>query len=379
MPTETTPKKTAAKKAPAKKAAAKKAPAKKAAAVVVPAPAVPAEVVTLAPLRIMQLGNFVPPHSTENHLYRALVGNGHDVARVQETSEQAWLEIGLVDRWPIPVDQVDLIIWTKTDTPETLGRRAWEDMQSLLEIGRMYNIPIVAYHLDLWWGLKREHQVHRETIHPFFECPLVITADGGHDELWAAQGINHVWFPPGVSRAECELGSPDPELSSPLAFVGSWDGGYHQEHEHRMELVRWLRRNFRRDCAFWPRPGEAAIRGDALRDLYASVDIVIGDSCFAGTLPNYWSDRIPETLGRGGFLLHPNVPGLNGHFHLDEDLVTWQAGEWDQLGSAIEVYLGKPERRKEIAASGRAAVLEDHTYETRMLQLHRLLVERGML
>lgn len=37
------------------------------------------------------------------------------------------------------------------------------------------------------------------------------------------------------------------EFHSKLAFVGSWQGHYHKEHQHRFELVEWLRKNFKRD------------------------------------------------------------------------------------------------------------------------------------
>ena len=35
--------------------------------------------------------------------------------------------------------------------------------------------PIVAFHLDRWWDLNREHQIVDE---PYFRCSLVVTADG---------------------------------------------------------------------------------------------------------------------------------------------------------------------------------------------------------
>ena len=140
-----------------------------------------------------------------------------------------------------------------------------------------------------------------------------------------------------MSAPEAVTGFPLDRYRSTIAFVGSHDGGYHQEHQHRHELVGWLRTNYRNDCRFFPEPGQHAVRGQDLQDLCASVDVVIGDSCFAGTgLPNYWSDRIPETLGRGGLLVHPYVPGLEDHFNLirfDDpstfaggNLVVWDAG-----------------------------------------------------
>lgn len=275
----------------------------------------------------------------------------------------------------------DFVLWTRTgwdwDVVYPGGHgKAIGDQRQMLRRARAIGVPVVGYHLDIWFGLNREHQVVEE---PFFESTVVITADGGHPDEWKMHGVNHVWMPPGVSAPECELGMFRDEYRSKLAFVGSWQGGYHKEHQHRFQVVEWLQANFRRDCEFWPKPGQHAVRGAALRDLYASVDVVVGDSCFAGSgLPNYWSDRIPETLGRGGYLLHPNVPGLRDEFP-EQYLTTWDAGDWDALGAEIDWALTHPDERREKAAAAREFTLINHTYEVRMSQVVDLLETEGLL
>lgn len=254
--------------------------------------------------------------------------------------------------------------------------QAHADQRAMLRQADAAIVPVVGYHLDVWWGLKRQHQIYTE---PFFESTLMVTADGGHDDLWKEAGIDHVWFPPGVSTLECTLGRYKSAMASRLAFVGSWRG-YHPESAHRYELVGWLHKNYPDDCVFWPKLGEPALRGQPLRDLYRSVKVVVGDSCFSGTgLANYWSDRIPETLGRGGVLLHPDTPGLDQHFTSGIDLQTWPAGDWDQLGRLIDETLNSPILTDEIRHYGRATVLKHHTYELRIRQLVELLEERNLL
>ena len=312
----------------------------------------------------------MPPHSTENHVARAFRTQVGLVEEVQESDPTCWAKMadGLREG-----ARPDFILWTRTNW----GRDDQVEQMKFLLAAQRANVPVVGYHLDIWWGLQRQYEVYRE---PFFTVDLLVTADGGHDDLWASNGVNHVWFPPAVSAPEAVTGFPLDHYRSRLAFVGSHDGHYHQEHQHRHELIGWLRTNFRNDCRFFPEPGQPAVRGLDLQDLYASVDVVIGDSCFAGTgLANYWSDRIPETLGRGGFLLHPEVPGLEGHFTNAVHLATWEAGDWDRLGSLIEASLASPEARRVIRGEGRAHVLANHTYEIRMQQLMDLLVERGMI
>lgn len=343
-------------------------------------------------LKVFYVGNFGPPHSSENHILAALVDTGHFVVPIQESLVDHWRQLAHGD-WTCFGGKPDLILWTRTGWPWGTGgqfglneREPLADQVRMMQIARDRGIPVVGYHLDIWWGLQRQTQVDTE---PFFQCDLLITADGGHDDLWAEHAVNHVWFPPAVSAREADFGTPREEMRSKLAFVGSWQGGYHEEHQHRYELVSFLKKNYRGICEFWPKRGEHAVRGRALRDLYASVDIATGDSCFAGSgLARYVSDRLPETTGRGGLLLHPDIEGItdgsewrtgSSVWRADEHLLTWEAGNWDQLGARIEWALSHPDERRVIAEAGQRFTSEHHTYDTRMDQLVDLLLERGML
>lgn len=336
-------------------------------------------------MRVLQIGNFKPPHSTENHLKRALENNGHEVSAVQEDDFRIWEALALDPSlaWDV---KPDFILWTRTGWDYTHALHgayrspieAFSFQLMFLNRALKQGIPTVAYHLDLFFGLNPSRVAVLDE--PFFSCNLVCTADGGHQDEFEAKGINHVWFPPAVSRDECEPGMFRDEFHSPIAFVGSWQGGYHRESKHRHELVAWLQEHYARDCAFWPKPGHPAIRGSDLRDLYASVDVVIGDSCFAGGVPDYWSDRIPETIGRGGFLLHPWVPGLSDQFPHPGLPWTWGAGDWGELKSLIDSALAlNPAARRGLAAQGRLHVLQTATYEVRMAQLVKDLQMLGRL
>lgn len=340
-------------------------------------------------MRVLQIGNFQPgvtdPWSTETHLKRALEYNGHEVEAAQEDLDGLWSRLANQE-W---ADSWDFVLWTRTGwdyTSPEHGRYESQAEALLLQyrfLSRMkkLGVPVVAYHLDLFFGLNPARVAVLDE--PFGQCDLVVTADGGHQAEFEAKGINHLWFPPAVSLAECEPGMFRDEFHSPIAFVGNWTGDYHRESAHRHELVQWLQTNYARDCAFWPPRGHTRqIRGADLRDLYASVDVVVGDSCFAGQIPNYWSDRIPETLGRGGFLIHPDVPGLEKQFTIDSgnvDLTVWEAGDWEELGMQIENSLSHPDARREIARHGRQTVIEKHTYERRMEELVYLLIDRELL
>lgn len=323
-------------------------------------------------VKVAYVGNFVPEHSTENHVRQAWENQGHTVVRIQEGDEQGYA--GLM----LGMTRVDLILWTRThDLAAKWGHRRQLEM---LQQAKSLGIPTVGFHLDRWWGLDREAAVWEE---PFFRCSTVITADGGHQSQFERVGVNHVWLPPAVSLGETALGEPQERFKSDLAFVGSWRPGYHAEWTHRPELVAFLQREYKGRIVFWPRPNEPGIRGKDLRDLYASVKVVIGDSCLVGGATHYWSDRIPETLGRGGFLIHPYVEGIEDHFKIcgphspprytGEHLWTWRVGDWKQLKGEIDAALNSPPDIQRIREAGREHVIANHTYDVRINQILEII------
>ncbi len=327
-------------------------------------------------MKVLQIGNFGPDHSTENELRKALGAIGVEVVPVQENEPGLWTD-------PVAVlseHHPHWVLWTRTgwDWKATCGwshEEAVERQHGFLAACRAFGIPTVGYHLDRWWGLDRQGQVH---VEPFFRVDLLVTADGGHDEEWRAAGVNHHWMPPGVSEFECGGARYNAKLASPIAFVGSWRPGYHPEWQHRPQLVDWLRSNYGRMVRFWGGPGRA-VRGAALRSLYASVAVVVGDSCLVGSSGRYFSDRIPETLGRGGFLIHPQVEGLEEHWQSGVHLQTWPIGDWGELRQLVDSYLADSDGRRGIAHAGRLHTVEHHTYTVRMRQLLALMATEGMV
>lgn len=323
---------------------------------------------------VLQIGNFGPEHSTENHLRQALQTNGHDVIQIQENDLGAW-EHGHM--WSFGYDA---LLWTRTGWDwESLGidpamQHARQAL--LLERCEQMGIPTIGYHLDRWWGLGREQEV---IIEPFFRCSTVITADGGHDKEWADAGVNHLWLPPAVSEFECAPGVYDDAYFSEVAFIGSWMPGYHAEWQHRPQLIEHLRSWYGPRVRFWPPEGQPAVRGRPLRDLYASTLVNIGDSCLVpnadgSPVERYWSDRVPETIGRGGLLIHPKVEGLDEAFEPGEDgLLMWHLGDWDGLRGLIQFALDRPDIAAKMREQGRARVLRDHTYTVRIRQVWDLL------
>lgn len=321
------------------------------------------------------LGNFEPPYSTENEYLHAFRTAGHTVHPVQEGDSKALVNLLEDIRRG---QEFDFVLWTRTKSlADKIGDAGqWE----LAHTCRRASIPLVGVHLDVWIGLQREHQIVSD---PYFKaCDLLCTADGGHQDQWKAYGVNHRWLLPAIGERWIGQGDPQDKYRTPIAFVGSWQGSYHREAMHRHELVNWLQRTYGDLVGFWPKSGQSAIRGRELNDLYASVDVVVGDSCRVDDAGYYCSDRVPETLGRGGLLLHPWTVGINAEqgdpFYVGE--MGWKAGDWKGLKAKIETVLALDPAVRDF---GRLMCVEyisgQHTYTHRTAELITLMKQERLL
>lgn len=289
-----------------------------------------------------------PSHSTENHVKTALRNLGHEVQPVLERG----LDWGTV---PGLAAGADLFLWTRTAGFDPADLNTQRDALETLQI------PTVGFHLDRWVGLGRESDVLRS---PFFTVDWLFTADGGHDDFWKKNNINHIWSPPGILSDEAQrVGRVRPDYESPVGFVGNLRRYGHPEWApYRQTLYRFLARRYGSKFKLW----EGGIRGQDLADLYASVKVLIGDSCLAGLSRLYHSDRVPESLGRGGFLIHPETEGLA---ELYPGMPLYPVGDFDRLGELVDYYLENDEERQTIAEANRAWVLKTATYEIRMTRI----------
>lgn len=336
------------------------------------------------PLRIAYLGNFSQPHCTEVHVALSLQEQGHEVIRLQEGTTT----IGAVNEatWG-----ADLFLWTRTeDLARFIGGR---DMQEWLDEKRRLGLPTASYHLDLYAGLKRGAGLETD---PFWRTEYVFTPDGGSPEFFRRHGVNHFYLRPGVYGAECVQGTPRPHFAADVIFVGSGsaraDLGYHPEWQYRGELLRHLLRTFGRRFVKHGGPpengGRGFIRNAELNDLYASAKVVVGDTLCLGpedateprfTHARYWSDRVYETVGRGGFLIHPWIEGLDDEFRDGEHLVFYRYGDLDGLTRLIEHWTApeRDEERRRIAAAGQAMVRERCSYVARTREMLDVLAEHS--
>lgn len=311
-------------------------------------------------LTVAYRGNFQPtlpegviPWSTEHHVAASLEELGHQVVRIQEDRD-SWVDTLAM------ADGADLFLWT-----QTYGyAHKWDqgDARTALDVLNA-RMPTAGLHLDLWWELEREHQIYEE---PYFrQLGWLFTADGDHDNSWAAAGVHHQWSPPAVYGAECTPGTPRPQYQADVAFVGSWRGGYHDAWwPHRKAMLDTLQRHYRGRLRLWPR--QQAIRGQELNDLYASTKVVVGDSCFADRADRYFSDRPFECVGRGGFLVMPWIRGLADMLADGEHCRYFPPGDFMEMRRLIEHYLRHDDERERIRRAGQDHVRQNHTYARRV-------------
>ena len=91
--------------------------------------------------------------------------------------------------------------------------------------------------------------------------------------------------------------------------------------------------------------------------------------------PGYWSNRIYESIGRGGLTIHPYVPGLEEEFEEGEECIFFNRWNFEDLFSKIDYYLDKAngEERETIIEKGMERVRKDHTLLNRCNQIMDIL------
>lgn len=322
-------------------------------------------------MKLVYVGNFEPSASTENHVSYALAELGHDVWELQESKATvAQIREACAD--------ADLLLYTRTEGLTPSSRREWLDLLETLPI------PSASYHLDLYAGLRRGAGLRDD---PFWRTRYVFSADGGSPEFFKAHGINHFWLPPGVHGPECYMAQPSPEMATDILFVGSGGhrAGYHPEWPWRDKMIRFLADTYGPRFSKHGHPpmgsvGTQHVRGHKLNVAYASAKIVVGDSLSLGpetekgpifSHARYWSDRVPETIGRGGFLLMPDIPGLAEHV----PLARFKPGDLADLKAQIDYWLAPANEafREGLRVQLHSAVKANHTYANRMAEMLRVI------
>lgn len=309
--------------------------------------------------RVAYIGNFEPVYSTENDVRKAFEHLGHEVIQLQENK----FDINRLGQF-----DYDLLLITGT----------WDDAKPLDSMITHFmhcaarGIPTATLHLDTFWGKSRGGR--QWWLHPMFHTAYIFTADGDYQEQWKTFGKNHIWLPPAVRHDAAHFGKYRPEYDCDVAFVGSNGVGYHEDvWSYRKELVDALRDMCKRNGWSFKNPGgddPKVDRGEDMNDFYASAKVTVGDSlCLKKEESHYWSDRVPEATGRGGFLIMPKIRALERLYPVQPDgLKFYEWNNFKDLEEEIGVWLSPSfsdiwRRQKRYT---QAITARDHTYVNRV-------------
>ena len=105
--------------------------------------------------QIAFLGNFNVDYSSESHHAKTLEKLGHTVIRLQEGQAKSE-EIFEVAK------KSDLFVWVHTHGWKTAGRIP---MNKILIKLKNLGVPTITYHLDLWFGLKRQNDLRNDSFY----------------------------------------------------------------------------------------------------------------------------------------------------------------------------------------------------------------------
>lgn len=302
--------------------------------------------------RILILGNKRSDHCSEVHYWKTFLKMGHEVIFLQE-SEVSGVDI-------IRNSNVDCFFWIHTHGWATHG------IEGALQFLKERGVVTFGYHLDLYMGLKRESQLHEYVtkLDHFFTVDKLMV-----DWLNENSNTKGHYLPPGVFEDECYIGKADyVKYPHEIIFTGSLN--YHEEYPYRKKLINWLKETYGLSFGHYGGGGLPGLRGDELNNLYASAKIVIGDTlCKDFVYPYYFSDRLCEVPGRGGFMIFPYIRGLELMYDIGREIVSYKFGDFQQLRDLISLYLSDDKQREEIRLAGHRRAKASHTYTQRLQSL----------
>jgi hypothetical protein len=267
-------------------------------------------------MKITLIGKFKKLHD-EEYLARTFETLGHEVQRIPENTDLQHAAGQIIEFRP------KFVLYCKLNSQGNV-RQFLADMKS-------FKILTVCWVFDLYWGYAREFRLNG----PSFEADYVFSTDGGHQKEFEELGINHYLLRQGIYDPECLLYAPERPYG--VGFVGSINPIYPK----RQELLQRLHESYP-GFKWVGRLDTNEMRGLQLNEFYRYVKVLIGDTVYS---PNFWSNRVVETLGRGGFLIHQDVEGIKEEYPY---LVTYEKDNYADLKAKIEYYLEHEDERRDL-------------------------------
>lgn len=282
-------------------------------------------------MKIIYLGNFENPFSdtTEKHIKYALEEEGHEVITIDENDFST--------EKILSIESPDLFLFHKGGFPDRV------DLPDLVELLNRLACKKAYWYFD---KVYQDRVVWAESITPFVDYAVLT------DESWVRTRNyknTHI-LRQGISTQDNELGKKADTVNE-IVFTGSIYG-------ERALFVKALKE------LYGPR---FRVVNDAfgrrLYDLAASTKVFVAPKYPQDNF--YWSNRIYQILGSGGFLIHPKLDGLADEGFIDgENIVLYRNGR--ELREKIDYYLEHDDEREKIRKAGHKHVTENYTYSKRV-------------
>lgn len=297
-------------------------------------------------MRCLYIGDFTREYSSENYITYALEQNGVEVIKLQENKVN---HISVVES-ELERNPIDFVLFCKN----RVGINGFDLMNYL----KSKKIKTVTWVFDLYFDLPPERSL-RTVFDSNFKADIVFSTDGGHDEQMKEKGYNHKLLRQGIHEPQAHYGKKT-EGHPEIVFIGS------VVYADRRRLVNFLKQTYGDNFKHYGIGGGKEIRGEDLNNVLASCKIVVGDSVPS---KNYWSNRLYEITGRGGFIIHPRVEGLEKEFEYYKEIIPYAWGNLAQLKEIIDYYLTHDKEREKIRRAGHERTKKNYTYTLRVKEL----------
>lgn len=276
-------------------------------------------------MNIIYIGSFTE-HTTEYYIKDALVRLGNNV--ITFNLNQRFSEFVEIVR----AKPIDLVLFAKPSKINCI--------KAIVDECRRRDIKTVSWMFDLYFDLPKGFT--RKPGDMLVGQDLLITTTP--TTYWDDK-IKHEVVRQGIYDKENFMIYP--EYNKDIRFVGSMYGDY------RPKLKEFLS-----DYDFEWVGQDGEYRGIELNKLLARTRIIVGDSV---PYPKYWSNRVYEIIGRGGFLIMPEIDELKTEV---PSIVTYKYGNFADLKSKLDYYLKHDEEREQIKRQCFEEI-KKHTYLTR--------------
>lgn len=288
---------------------------------------------TKAQIKIFYIGNFSKSYDTEVYIAHGFRELGVDIKCWEENLNLS-LEM-LLER--IENFNPDFVLLSK-------NRRY--GLELIRKLRGKYTT--VSWLFDLYHDLPKEMNCSRSFKDNPFQADYVFMSDGGELE------VKKETLRQGIHEPEAKLLKR--EYKYDVAFIGS------DTYMKRHQLLEFLRETYKDRFVHYGMGGLPETRGIELNEILATSKVVVGDSVPAD---RYWSNRIYEVLGRGGFLLHPRVNGLDKEFHYYKHFIPFDHGNFEQIKEIVDYFVSHDKERERIRLAGHKFCKENYTYTKR--------------